>query len=130
MASCPECGDEIDDASEFCSACGAQLTQSEPAADDDDFLQRYGARPLPLAKERGEFIGLYGNLLGNIPVLGGIMKLFSGISFWCYGLWVTFFKVITGNADVVDRFDADFSYLKDNFYSGFNDSEAPPVPPK
>lgn len=129
MASCPACGESSDDASEYCGACGAQLAPDAPGG-DDEFLGKYGALPLPLASERGELIGLYATLLGDIPVVGRLMKVFSGISFWCYGLWLKIFRALTLNADVMDRFDADFSYLKDNFYSGYNGTEAPPEPPQ
>lgn len=127
---CSECGVEIVEDGDYCEACGADLTQTPASAEDASFLDRYGAKPLPLASERGEIISLYGNLLANIPVVGGIMKLFSGISFWCYSIWVKIFVTVTGGADVTKRFEADFNYLKDNFYSGYNGTELPPDPPE
>ncbi|MFU1779767.1 hypothetical protein [Haloarcula japonica] len=114
---------------EYCGECGTELEQDD-SIEAESFLEKYGAEPLPLASERGEMISLYASLLGSIPVLGGIMKFFSGISFWCYSVWLKIFTVITMGADVTDRFNADFNYLKDNFYSGYDGSERPPEPPQ
>jgi len=129
VKSCSNCGEEIDAGSDYCPDCGTELTQSNPPK-SEAFLEKYGAEPLPLASERGEMITLYAKLLASIPIFGGIMKFFSGISFWCYSIWLKIFTVITLGADVTKRFKADFNYLKDNFYSGYNGSENPPEPPQ
>jgi hypothetical protein len=129
MSNCSECGSEITETGNYCSNCGAELSGNDQSA-GESFVERYGAEPLPLASERSEFISLYGSLLSSIPLLGGFLKLFAGISFWCYSLWLKVFSVITMGADVTKRFIADFNYLKDSFYSGYDGSEGPPEPPE
>lgn len=129
MVTCSACGIDIAEASDFCPDCGSELSSTDDPA-EESFLDRYGAEPLPLANERGEMISLYANLLGNIPVVGGMMKFFSGFGFWCYSIWLKIFSVITMGADVTKRFEADFNYLKDNFYSGYEGSQMPPEPPE
>lgn len=129
MNSCSNCGKEVDNESSYCGECGAELMQGD-SSEAESFLGRYGAEPLPLASERGEMIRLYANLLGSIPIFGRIMKFFSGFGFWCYSVWLKVFTVITMGADVMDRFNADFNYLKDSFYSGYDESEKPPEPPQ
>lgn len=129
MAHCTECGAEVGDEQTFCDECGAELASDADSARDGSFTDRYGAKPLPFAEGRSELINLYGRVLGSIPIFGGIMKAFLGLSFWCYGFWLTVLRVVTVGSDVTKRFSADFDFLKDSFYSGYR-GEEPPSPPK
>lgn len=130
MVYCPECGEEIADGDTSCGECGAEVPDREAASTDESFVERYGANPLPFADGRSELLSLYGNLLGHIPIFGGIMKLFVGLNFWCYSLVLTVLTVITLDADVTKRFTADFKYIKDSFYSGYKGENTPPEPPQ
>jgi hypothetical protein len=129
MSYCQQCGEELDQEQEFCSECGADLT-AEDDSKDESFINRYGAKPLPLASARGEFIRIYGSLLNAIPVFGSFMKLFVGLGWWFHSINLKILRLITMDADINDRFDADFIYLKDSFSSGYNDETAPPNPPE
>lgn len=129
MNDCPRCGETVGEGNDYCGECGAELAD-EASPDTDPFLERYGAEPLPLASERGELISIYAQLLGSIPIVGSVLKLFAGISFWCYSVWLKIFTVVTLGADVTNRFKADFNYLKDNFYSEYDGTEKPPKPPQ
>lgn len=128
MAYCSECGAEADSGENFCGECGADLTNGEGAS-DASFVDQYGSKPLPLASARGEFIRIYGKLMGAIPLFGGLVKLFVGFGFWCYSIWLKILKIITLGASVTNRFVADYNYIKDSFYSGYNGEKAPPKPP-
>lgn len=129
METCPECGNEVQAEQEFCGECGADLT-AEDDSTNESFIHRYGANPLPLASARGEFIRIYGKLLGAIPLFGSLMKLFVGFGLWCYSVNLKILNIITMGADINDRFDADFNYVKDNFYSGYKGEDTPPEPPQ
>lgn len=129
MEYCEDCGAEAGEEQEFCSECGANITTGEDST-DESFIDRYEANPLPFASGRGEFIRIYGKLLGAIPIFGSIMKVFAGIGFWFYSVWLKILRIITMGADVTQRFDSDFNYLKDSFYSGYNGKDAPPNPPQ
>lgn len=128
MAYCPECGVEVGGEQEFCGECGSNMTPGESSA-DDSFIDRYGAEPLPLASARGEFIQIYGKIMGSIPLIGGLMKMFFGFGLWCYSINLKILRIITLGADVNDRLRADYDYLKDNLDNAYNGEAAPPDPP-
>lgn len=131
MAYCTECGTEIRDGVTVCDDCESELSSDgAPSQGVKSFLDRYEAEPLPFAEGRGELIHLNGTLLGHLPVIGWFGKFTIGVTFWCYSIWLTVFRVLTGGADVVDRFAADKEYIKDNFYSGYHGEGRPPSPPK
>lgn len=128
MVHCNECGTKVTQEQSFCDECGAQLNETTDST--EPFVDQYGAKPLPFAEGRSEFIHLYGKLIGSIPIFGRVMKFFLGISFWCYGIWLKILQIITLGADVTDRFTADFKYIKDSFKSGYSGDEPPSHPNK
>lgn len=125
---CPECGEEVDNEGSFCGECGADMSSRQKGS-NESFIDLYGSEPLPFASGRGEFLRIYGKLMGAIPLFGGFMKILVGISLWSYSISLKVLIIITSGADVAQRFKADFNYQKDNFYSGYNGEAAPPSPP-
>lgn len=129
MDYCAECGAEVDASQQFCDECGTDLT-AKTGSDNESFIDRYGAKPLPLASARGEFIQIYGKVMGAIPIFGSLMKIFVGFVFWGYSINLKILRMITLGADINDRFSSDYNYLTDNFYSGYNGETSPPDPPE
>jgi len=122
MSYCPDCGVEVNQGQVSCEECGAKLTDSGSTG-EESFIEKYGAEPLPFAEGRSELVSIYGKILGSIPLLGGIFKLFVGLGFWCYSINLSILKILTLGADINKRLRADYSYLKDSFYSGYRGEE-------
>jgi hypothetical protein len=131
MSYCPECGAESAGTQDFCGDCGVDLeTGVMPADDGEDFIERYGAKPLlPFAELRYGIQYNYARLISKIPVVRSTVSFFVKLSFVTLGITASLLSAVTLGSQLSKRYNAEIEYAKDNYRAGMTGLERPPSPP-
>lgn len=129
MATCQDCGNQIDVEQEFCGECGADLT-TETDTDNEPFIEKYGAKPLlPFAEARYKNSYNFAKLVSKMPIVRNILSFFVKIAFFSISISAKIFSIITLGSHLSKRYSAEVEYAKDCYSAGMNGDDRPPSPP-